>query len=501
MAYPPDRPTGLATATPEIGSNDLTLPEGVIGRIFNFSIQGPVILPPPRDDARRVLTQVCAKWRGIVVSTTTFWSSFNFTQLEVQRPNNLFRLAALFFHRSGETAPLSVHLGGPLQSGLGIILGLIIRPRAHRVWFLSCTLTKSQLRTIFGPHVHFPLLQFIDVRIVCDSDGSIASRISVKGSIDLSGLQNTPSLQHATLRILDGVHPTDLRLPWARLTRIDLGHTSTQVGAFVKILEQSLVLEDGVFLVNFTRSYDGQPTTLRRISVPHLRRLRLRLFQPSQDTRVFGNLEMHDLEELWFEREELRQPIRDMAIYERFLGGLNATLKHITIAEYLTPTPRWFTPRLDCKPRFTYQDMDGVLRLARNLTSLYLCPKVFLHPLVLEKMATGELLPVLAKLGVSSISGWDIIWMIQRKNTASALPRCGPSSYLASLVERTAHPVALDYLCICTMEYELGNDNIQKLEEAIRALRLLNGYSIRHIDNTTQGAHPLHSILTKSLVG
>ena len=197
------------------------------------------------------------------------------------------------------------------------------------------------------------------------------------------------------------------------------------------------------------------------------------MFQPSEDARIFGNLEMRALEELWLEREELGQPIRDMVIYERFLSGLNATLKHITIAEYPASIPRWFTPPLNRTPGLTYQDMDGVFRSARNLTSLYLCPKVFIHPLVLEKMATGELLPLLERLGVSSVSGWDIIWMVQKKNIASALPQCGPSA--SSSVARTViRPVALNYLCFCAVGCGLG-----ELEGAIRALRLADGYSIQ----------------------
>jgi len=250
----------------------------------------------------------------------------------------------------------------------------------------------------------------------------------------------------------------------------------------MKIMEQSLVLEDGVFLVNFIRSYDGQPTTFRRILVPLLQRLRLKMFQPSQDTRIFGGLEMRVLDELWLEREELGKPNRDMAIYERFLGGLNATLKHITIAEYFIPMPRWLTPRFSRwpGPQLTYQDMDGVLRSAHHLTSLYLCPWVFIHPLVLEKMATGEVLPLLEKLGVSSVSGWDVIWMVQRKNIASGLPQCGASSDSALSVVRTARPVALNYLSFYAVGSGLAKGDIQKLEEAIRALCLIDGYSIRH---------------------
>jgi hypothetical protein len=77
----------------------------------------------------------------------------------------------------------------------------------------------------------------------------------------------------------------------------------------------------------------------------------------------------------------------------------------------------------------------------QNLTSSFLCPGVFMNPLVLVKMASGELLPFLEKLEVSSVNGWDIILMVGRKNFTSTFPECGSSS--GSVARR---PVALKYL-------------------------------------------------------
>ena len=66
-----------------------------------------------------------------------------------------------------------------------------------------------------------------------------------------------------------------------------------------------------------------------------------------------------------------------------------------------------------------YQDVDGALGTLQNLTSLSLCPSVFMNLLALDKLASGELLPFLEKLKVSSIKGWDIILMVGGKNFAS----------------------------------------------------------------------------------
>lgn len=170
MNYPADRPTGLTTVTPAIGPNDSTFPENVLRRIFHLYIEEPVVLLPPRGELRQVLAQVCATWQAIIISTPTFWSSFSFTQCQwgVRHPNNLIQLAEVFFRRAGKTTPLAINLGGSLQSDLGrIIFVLTIRPHAHRVWFLSCMITRREIGTILGlGHVHFPLLQVIAIGVL-----------------------------------------------------------------------------------------------------------------------------------------------------------------------------------------------------------------------------------------------------------------------------------------------------------------------------------------------
>lgn len=188
------------------------------------------------------------------------------------------------------------------------------------------------------------------------------------------------------------------------------------------------------------------------------------------------------LDDLWVERAELERVIRDMTIYEAFI--LNTTIKHLTIAEFSpSMTVQWLIPRFNYSPQLTYQEMDGVLHLTPNLTALYLCPGVFVSPLILEKLTTGELLPLLEKLTVSSATGWDIICMVQRKNFVSTLPYSGSSG--PSIL-----PVALNYLGLCIMRHGLDEEDGGKLEGALKALRLLFGYSFRHVDIPRRESQP-----------
>jgi len=135
-----------------------------------------------------------------------------------------------------------------------------------------------------------------------------------------------------------------------------------------------------------------------------------------------------------------------MDLYETLFSRLNAPLKHLTIGEHSFPMTTWVSPRVHLSPWLVYQGLDGVFRSAPKLTSLYLCPGVFMDPLVLEHLESGELLPLLEKLGVSSVSGWDIVWMVKGRNLASTRPE---SSNL--LVAPMAPPVALNYLELFVM--------------------------------------------------
>lgn len=458
----------LATFSPHAAA----LPEDVLQRIFSLRIQGPLIFPPPRGEQRLVLSQVCDQWRRILVSTTTFWTAFDFIQCEIQHPINLIQLAELFFCRSGETISLSISFRSFQSNLCRYIFDLVVRPRAHRIWFLSCCATKTEL-AIFS-HIHFPFLRAIDIAVTWNPAESTSSRMS---PINLGVFQRTPVLRQASLRILDGVRPNDLCLPWGRLTRVDLGKTAIQVHTFMDIMEQSLRLEDGNFCVDFSRPHSGQPTTLRKISVPSLRELRVCLVEPSRvgDMRMFRDLEMPGLKALWVEREELEHATTawNMTIYEPLLANLRATLNHLTIAEYSILPSDWYIPRLNRIPQLRYQDIDGALRTSQSLTSLFLLPGVFVTPLVLEGLASGELLPFLEKLGVSSVRGWDIVNMVLRKNLASTLPHSGP--LFSSAVTR---PVALNYLHLFVIGYA-GSD-ISELDDAARALHLVCGYVIRH---------------------
>jgi len=478
MDYSIDRSTssGLATSSP----NKPTFPENILRRIFDLCIRGPLVFPPSPREPRRVFTQVCGKWREIVLSTPTYWTTFDFARHEAQCPNNLIQLAELFFNRSGNDAPLAISFRASfkLRSQLGgNIFALLIWPRAHRVWFLSCCVTKNDLRIFFGPGIRFPALQAIHMAVIWNSADSIASRIPVKDSIDLSIFRRTPLLRQASLRILDGIHPTDLYLPWGQMTKIDLQQTSIRINEFMYIMEQSLLLEDGIFHVDLSQSYDRRTTTLRQISIPRLRQLRIRLVQPSQDTRMFGKLAMPALDELWVEREEFGQAVRDTTIYEPLLSAVQTTVKHLTIAEYSIPQSNWYIPRLHRSSRLMYQDVDGALRISENLTSLFLCPGVFIKPHTLEKLASGELLPFLKTLGISSVKGWDVISMVRKKNLASVLPEYGSSSGDAA-----RRPVALEYLHLFVIGYELDKSEVQELGDATKALCLVCGYAIRAMD-------------------
>ncbi|KIM39420.1 hypothetical protein M413DRAFT_12054 [Hebeloma cylindrosporum] len=454
--------TALATTNAPIG--DCAFPENIHRRIFDFLVHEPVILPPQRNNKRQIIALVCKEWQRVLVSTPTYWNDFDFVQPSPEPSNGLFALAGLFFVRSGESIPLAIRFREYLKTEVGRrIFELVIRPRMRRVWLLSCTITTNILRTLFNS-VRFPLLQVVDVTVTYDMNGvdALHPYMPVSGSLNLSPFRRAPRLRNIALRMPDGVHPSDLQLPWGQLTHVDLGDTSIDVDKFMQIMERSILLEDGTFRISFASYDDGRSMGLQKILVPYLQCLRLRLVQPSQVVRLLGFLDTPFLDDLWLEREEGGHVIRNMTVYQPFLAGLTSTIKQLTVAEHGIPVDSRFTliPRI-------YQQLEGLLRSCEHLTSLFLAPGLFIHPNVLDKIATGELLPFLEQLGVSAVNGWDIISMVQRKNFA-------PSS--------STGPVSLNYLHLCMMGCRLDEDDTQGIADAVSALRLLYGYVFHHID-------------------
>lgn len=206
MDYSTNHPAAtVASRVATFSPNAATLPENVLQCIFSLHIQGPLIFPPPMDEKQRVLSQVCDKWRRIVVSTTTYWNAFDFNQCEdVQHPINLLQLAELFFCQSGNTIPLSIVFRSFESNLCRYIFNLIAQPRAHRIWFLSCRVTKSELATYFGPgHLQFPLsgLRSIDIAVICNPAESTTSQRTFRDPIDLSVFQRTPDLSTSIIAI------------------------------------------------------------------------------------------------------------------------------------------------------------------------------------------------------------------------------------------------------------------------------------------------------------
>ena len=130
----------------------------------------------------------------------------------------------------------------------------------------------------------------------------------------------------------------------------------------------------------------------------------------------------------------------------------------------------------------------SVFRSAHYLTSLYLCPGVFIHPLALGKLASGEFLPFLEKLAASSVSGWDIVWMVQQRNSVSTRPESGPSSNSASLVAPMSPPIALKYIRLFVMGFELDGAAIRNFKDALMGIRLSGGFSFLYADIRRQEA-------------
>jgi hypothetical protein len=182
------------------------------------------------------------------------------------------------------------------------------------------------------------------------------------------------------------------------------------------MMSNSECLEDGFFFLAFDTSSDSpRRPYLRNISMPNLRLLRLKLVRPRKAWNIFSLFRLPALEELCLERGEVGTR-RNMGIYRKLLSESRVTLKRLILNEFALPNPVQ-SSTTHFQRRLLYQAVDGLLQLLENVTALHLSTGVYLNPTTLEQLSTGKFLPMLDTFEISTLNGWDIVSMVERRNT------------------------------------------------------------------------------------
>jgi hypothetical protein len=408
------------------------IPDALLRNILASCLLIKAQLPPQPYDARLVLPSVCPKWRNIIITNPAFWQNIALNPLPLfETPLNLFNLANTWLTRSG-CLPLSLEFNEELQYyqeqgrnpkymahflfggsvSFKTFYTNVISRHATRVRRFTCNLiTKATITSFFSiPPESFPNIEALNIRFMDEITlppslklFTVAERAKFKLFCSL------PRLRIVIMEICvgSGIRPLYLRFPWYQLTTLQMNKTPISPECFLRILKKaSPSLVDGVFNIVFSAQHSTPPNGyLTHVTMPRLESLRLRLFNPSTDSRLFNVVRLPALRTLWIELVDVKKGW-NMGLYKSLLLHSSKTIQSLGFKLCNHPP--------DAQPLGLLGDgrsllrralkLEALLHVVNNIDALHLPAGVQIDPTTLKKIATGELLPFLRYLKVSSTS-------------------------------------------------------------------------------------------------
>lgn len=344
-------------------------------------------------DPRLQLTQVCADWRRIAFDITELWK-IAFSRIPAgSSPSKLIN--AWWSHCSGSRLSLVMNKSY-LRNSKGLFFGIssdaflfqhLISPYSTRLVDLQVVMQVETTKKILAlPAGSFKALENLVLGLEYYTHPFTRSE-------DLStAFSLSPSLTKATFRTILTADICLLRLPWHQLTRLKL---TTQITADLLLLLLSYCPSLINCSINAIKDIDADVVT-RISSIPTLRLTNLRKL-----LQFVGSLNHHQfLRTLSLPNLHgftLAHPSRDWvpSNYATFLKN-TPTLTRFQMIKY----PSTATGTLD-------SHFDELLMSYMPRLKTFGAPeRLMISPLVLEKIARGELLPSVTKMvfGVSSLS-------------------------------------------------------------------------------------------------
>ncbi|KAF8968626.1 hypothetical protein BDZ97DRAFT_1969808 [Flammula alnicola] len=379
-------------------------PDKLLLVIFFLCFESVTVIPPPQSDTRNSLAQVCQQWRRLMLATPTIWQNAVFSPIPFQHPMHLLRLAKLWLRRS---------------QGRSYLKLLRRYAFSHASW--PATYQRSAAHSFLKiPLGTLGVLESVEITFLNDFVYRLTP-FTKKENSSFTVFQSLPNLRRATFHIFNGIHPLDLQLPWNNLATLNLGSTAMSPDVFMTIIHFSThSLTEGFFQIDFTTYICLDHPLVQEI--PHaearqLQRLRLRLIDPSNDHRIFSLLQLPSIREL---RVELHDPSRgwEMSIFTSMLEKSATTLQVLIFSDLPPPTVPDGAPPAPRRPQrdMSYTELEELFKTVPNLRALHLPLGLFIHAPTMEMIACGQLLPLLATLKLSSLSGVRVPFAVVTRN-------------------------------------------------------------------------------------
>jgi hypothetical protein len=403
------------------------LPTTILRTIFKWCCgHGPVCLPLQDSDPRKVLSDVSPTWANVIQSTACLWDDIHFTKPPKNTSHAPYPLLDDFHDCTIYSGQNSLNITFDMVCGgwdLSIVSSVII-PHIHRIKSLNCPIYEDRdiARFLRIGQGRFTILESMEICFIDTWDTPFSS-FALEDCLQFTALRTVPHLRKVVFRLLNGFNPIDLSLPWGQLTTLDLGTTAMRPEVLVKILHSALELEDGFFYVQFTRpNYPQLNLSRRHITMRPLRKLRLRLLYPSDDTRLFSILRFPSLQKLWIEMYDEFQDW-NIPMYMEMLKASTQSLRQLSLSDFSPDEPNMAAQGIiesDAVRRrhrpTTYHTLERFFDVIAQVEVLYLPLGVNIHACTVEKMASCALLPRLRALELGTINGRHIISMARRRH-------------------------------------------------------------------------------------
>ena len=412
--------------------------------IFWYSITSTFVLPPIFGDSRLRLMAVSRRWRRIILRSTNFWDTTVIIPSSPVLTPGLAKIAEkwLKIHWKNDHI-LSVFLlqprhladvnrpGSREHNQIFRVVEDGILPAARSTKSFSCTLgTKEGIESFFAiPPGIFCCLEKLELSVPMLPDKELA-RHAIKTTIEqglhrFTAFQRLPRLRSAVITIKIGINPLAFRIPWRQLTKLDMMNTTLSPHIFLQVISSpALSLKDGSFTIQFKRIIRSNSLASKNIfriaKLRFLQNLRLRLIDPTLDTRIFSRIHLTTLCHLRIDLvQDLDKAGWTISIYQKLLSKSRDTMKSLMFWD--APFRGYENnemggPTLVYSPPCSRNDLDGLFSMLPKLEHLHLPIGIYIPQNAADKIARGILLPSLRILDVSSTFGVDILDIVERRN-------------------------------------------------------------------------------------
>ncbi|PPQ71927.1 hypothetical protein CVT26_007190 [Gymnopilus dilepis] len=455
----------------------------------------PVIIPPSPADPRHGLCLVSSLWRDVIVFNSEFWQSYSFWPVHFSNPHQQLAIFRSFILRSGgrplefkfllsipgleaifSRLPINLRIFG---AGKISIVNTIIAPYSNRIKSLHCTLIGLENAHFFLdlPVGSFSQLEYVNVTFIDPRRPNSPPRFTLNQRLRFTPFQSTPNLREVICGMFSDVNILDLKLPLRELTLLNMETTPLPLNAFVpiaRLCQQSLIeghfyLKFDVGSKHFGSNLIGHPIILGCIEV-----LSFRLVNANWYPEFITTLRLEKLKSLQIMRCERTAPFNwDIPLYTSFISGSSGSLLSLRLQVF--PYKGQEVVHLHtsaCHQRPSQEELFGFFASMPKVKSLSLPTDIHLHGGILEKVATGELLPQLTDVEFASNRGLALIFDAFRDrsdfhywhspSTSASSPLSRISSVTLSIPSTSA-------------------DAEDSLEAKAESLRLVKGFRLRYI--------------------